>query len=317
MRIIEAGDVHDSLTYPAFVGALEQAFGGEFTMPARQVMRLDPSATGNHDAFAMLPAWNDEVIALKAFTYFPENVAPFASLHSKILLFDRVHGVPLALVDGTSVTYRRTAGVSALASRFLSREDSESLLLLGTGNLVSYLVAAHASVRPLKRIRIWGRSPEKVRLKVAELAGRFPDLEILPADDLEAACGAADIIVAATGSPEILVLGARVKPGTHCDFLGNHHADKRECDSALIVVAKVFVDTFVNCFREAGEILIPIAEGVFAQEDVKAELADLCAGRVAGRGSADEITVFKSVGCALGDLTGALAVWRNLQGKVD
>lgn len=312
MRIIEAEEVHRALGFPEFIGELGRAFGGGFTMPPRQVMRLAPEEAGNHDAFAMLPAWNDEVIALKAFTYFPQNAMPHASLYSKILLFDRTHGVPLALVDGTSVTYRRTAGVSALASQFLSREDSETLLLLGTGNLAAYLVAAHASVRPLKKVLLWGRSPEKVRRLISDLSDQHPELAFAPAGDLEAACAQADVIVAATGSPEILVRGAWVKPGTHTDFLGNHHADKRECDSELIVKGKVYVDTRANCFREAGEILVPVAEGVFSLDEVRGELADLCAGRVAGRESAAEITVFKSVGCALGDLAGARAVWGSL-----
>jgi 1-pyrroline-2-carboxylate reductase [NAD(P)H] len=317
MQIVEAAEVHQFLRYPDFIDELEQAFAGGFTMPPRQVMALDPSSLNCHAAFAMLPAWNEEVIALKAFTYFPENVAPFVSLYSKILLFDRRHGVPLALVDGTSVTYRRTAGVSALAARFLARTDAESLLILGTGNLVPYLVAAHASVRPLRKVQIWGRSPQRVADAVADLEGQFPHLEITPAADLQRACGEVDLLVAATGSPEILVRGAWVKPGTHTDFLGNHHPNKRECDSALVAQGMVYVDTYANCFKEAGEILVPMAEGVISAEQVKGELADLCAGRVAGRESDSEITVFKSVGCALGDLCGAVTAWRGVNSRGD
>jgi 1-pyrroline-2-carboxylate reductase [NAD(P)H] len=117
----------------------------------------------------MLPSWNDEVIALKAFTYFPENKPPYRSLYSKILVFDRAHGEPLALVDGSSVTYWRTAGVSALASRFLSRADASSMLLLGTGNLAPYLILAHASVRDLKTVRVWGRDAAKARAVAAPI----------------------------------------------------------------------------------------------------------------------------------------------------
>lgn len=309
MKVLDAAHVHAALRFPDFIDDLKEAFGGDFTMPPRQVMRLDPDGTG-HDAFAMLPSWNRDVIALKAFTYFPDNLPPFRSLYSKILVFDRHHGEPLALVDGVSVTCWRTAGVSALASRFLSRADSSRLLLLGTGNLAPYLIRAHASVRPLKNIEIWGRNLEKADALAGTLAAELPDLEFSVAADLQAACRAADIIVSATGSHEILVHGDWIREGTHTDFLGNHHADKRECDTALVTRSRVFVDTRANCFKEAGEILLPVAEGVFSLNQVAGELAELCRGSVAARADDREITLFKSVGCALGDLCGALATVR-------
>jgi 1-pyrroline-2-carboxylate reductase [NAD(P)H] len=314
MKIFEEEQVHAALRYPDFIGTLREAFAGDYTMPPRQVMRLDPSSPG-HEAFAMLPSWNDEVIALKAFTYFPQNQAPYLSLYSKILVFDRAHGVQLALVDGASVTYWRTAGVSALAADYLARKDAATLFLLGTGRLAPYLIRAHASVRPIQRVRVWGRDPEKVQGVISTAAAEHPGISFEIADDIQATCGEADVIVAATGSPDILVRGDWVKPGAHADFLGNHHADKRECDTALVTRSKVYVDTRANCFREAGEILVPMAEGVFSQEQVIGELSDLCRGTVPGRTSEDEITLFKSVGCALGDLCGALAVYRAEAGN--
>jgi 1-pyrroline-2-carboxylate reductase [NAD(P)H] len=223
------------------------------------------------------------------------------------MVFDRSHGVPLALVEGRSVTCWRTAGVSALAATFLAREDATTLLLVGTGNLAPFLIRAHASVRPLTRVLIWGRSHAKALALAGRMAGELPGINFAAVTGLEDACGEADVIVCATGSPEILVKGAWVRPGTHTDFLGNHHATKRECDTELVTRARVFVDTRANCFNEAGEILVPISEGAFSKEQVVGELAELCAGSVAGRQTAEEITLFKSVGCALGDLCGALA----------
>lgn len=314
MRILEEADVHAALRYPDFIGSLREAFASDYTMPPRQVMLLDPSSPG-HEAFAMLPSWNEKVIALKAFTYFPQNQAPYRSLYSKILVFDRANGVPLALVDGASVTYWRTAGVSALAADFLARKNSSTLFLLGTGRLAPYLIRAHASLRPIQRVLIWGRNPEKAREVVAAAAAEHPEISFEIAAGIEAACSEADVIVAATGSPEILVRGAWVKPGTHTDFLGNHHADKRECDTDLVTRSKVYVDTRTNCFREAGEILLPITEGVFSEEQVVGELSDLCRGTSPGRTTTEEVTLFKSVGCALGDLCGALAVYQANSGE--
>jgi 1-pyrroline-2-carboxylate reductase [NAD(P)H] len=308
--LISAEQVHSSLRYPEFIGSLHGVFAAPHTMPPRQVLLLDP-ASGSHDAFAMLPSWNDEVICQKAFTYFPGNQPPARTLYSQILLFDRKSGVPLALVDGVSVTCWRTAGVSALASRFLSRPDSETLLLLGTGKLAPFLIRAHASVRRLTKVLLWGRTPERVEALREMMAGEFPGIAFGCVTDLREACAAADILVCATGSPDILVRGEWIKPGTHTDFLGNHHADKRECDSELVTRARVHVDSRENCFREAGEILVPVREGVFSLDQVLGELADLCRGDTPGRREESDITMFKSVGCALGDLCGALAVWKH------
>ena len=313
MQVITAGQVHASLSFPDFIKALHDAFSGRYTMPPRQVMLLDETS-GSHDAFAMLPSWNDEVIALKAFTYFPDNQPPRQTLHSQILLFDRQGGEPLALVDGVSVTCWRTAGVSALASQLLSRPQSETLLLLGTGKLAPYLIRAHASVRPLKKVLIWGRTPEKAAALVLSAAKELPSLEFEAVTDLPKACRQADIVVCATGSAEILIRGEWIAPGTHTDFLGNHHATKRECDTAMVTRSRVFVDTRANCFKEAGEILIPVAEGSFSTDQVAGELSELCTGSVAARQDDLEVTLFKSVGCALGDLCGAVIAWRAVGG---
>lgn len=305
MKIISPEEVHAALSYPALVDALQDAFSKEFTMPPRTVFMLDDKED-NTNAFALLPSWNDSIIGVKAFTYFPDNQGPeYKSLYSKILLFGRAHGEPLALVDGTSVTFWRTAAVSGLASRLLSREDSESLLVLGTGNLSTYIIRAQASVRPLKRVMVWGRTPANAQKVVDQMSAELGDIEFSVVNNIEAACGQADIIVSATASHEPLVMGDWVRPGTHTDFIGNHHATKRECDTALVVKSKVYADSYANCFREAGEVLVPISEGVFTEEGVVGELIEMCTGKVPLRENDEEITLFKSIGMALSDLVGA------------
>ncbi len=305
MKIISPEEVHAALSYPALVDALQDAFSKEFTMPPRTVFMLDDKED-NTNAFALLPSWNDSIIGVKAFTYFPDNQGPeYKSLYSKILLFDRAHGEPLALVDGTSVTFWRTAAISGLASRLLSRENSESLLVLGTGNLSTYIIRAQASVRPLKRVMVWGRTPANAQKVVDQMSAELGDIEFSVVDSIEQACGQADIIVSATASHEPLVMGDWVRPGTHTDFIGNHHATKRECDTELVVKSKVYADSYANCFKEAGEVLVPISEGVFTEEGVVGELIEMCTGKVPLRENDEEITLFKSIGMALSDLVGA------------
>jgi 1-pyrroline-2-carboxylate reductase [NAD(P)H] len=313
MNVISAEQVHAAMSYPYLIDVLQEGYAGAFKMPPRQVFLLGDEA-GAHDAFALLPSWNESLIGVKAFTYFPTNPGPqYKSLYSQILLFAREHGEPLALVDGVSVTYWRTAGISGLAARLLAREDASSLLVLGTGNLAPYIIRAQASVRPLTTIRIWGRNMAKAQAVVAAMEPVLPDVAFSVVEDLETACGESDIIVAATGSHEPLVQGDWVQAGTHTDFIGNHHATKRECDTALVTKSKVYADSRDNCFREAGEILVPISEGVFRKEDVVGELTEMCAGAVSLRVHADEITLFKSIGMAYSDLLGAGLVYRATQ----
>ena len=303
MKVISAEEVHSALSYPELVDSLQEAYGGKYSMPPRQVFLLDENT--NNDAFAVLPSWNDQFIGVKAFTYFPEAEVPYKSLYSKILLFNRDHGEPLALVDGTTVTFWRTAGISGLATRLLSREDSETMLLLGTGNLAPYIIRANLSVRPLKRVMVWGRNLAKAEAVVETMQKEFSNVEFSAIEDRRTACSEADIVVAATGSHEPIVLGEWIKPGTHTDFIGNHHADKRECDTDLITKARVYADSRVNAFNEAGEILVPIKEGVFAKEGVIAELSEMCRGDAVLRENEEEVTLFKSIGMAMSDLVGA------------
>ncbi len=313
MKVITADQVHTALSYPALVDALGEAYAGEFKMPPRQVFLLDDNEA-NHDAFAVLPSWGSEFIGVKAFTYFPTAQAPYKSLYSQILLFDRAHGEPLALVDGTTVTFWRTAGISGLATRLLSREDSETMLVLGTGNLAGYIIRANASVRTLKKIMVWGRTREKAEAVCDAARAELPHIEFSVIEDRKAACAEADIVVCATGSHEPLVMGDWIQPGTHTDFIGNHHAIKRECDTALVTKSRVYVDSYVNAMKEAGEILVPISEGVFRKEDIVAELAEMCGGKAPLRQSAEEITMFKSIGMALSDLVGAGLVYKTVVG---
>ncbi|MCP4847719.1 MAG: ornithine cyclodeaminase family protein [Verrucomicrobiaceae bacterium] len=313
MKVISAEEVHQALSFPALVDALQEAYSGDYSMPPRQVFLLDEE--GGHDAFAVLPSWSEQLIAVKAFTYFPEAKAPYKSLYSKVMLFDREHGEPLALVDGTTVTFWRTAGISGLATRLLSRENAETMLLLGTGNLAPYIIRANASVRNLKKIMVWGRTRSKAEQVAEKMAVEFPEIDILAVDDRQSACAESDIVVAATGSHEPVVLGEWIQPGTHTDFIGNHHAGKRECDTDLILKSKVYADSRVNAFKEAGEILVPIEEGAFSKDGVVAELAEMCRGSATLRESDEEITLFKSIGMAMSDLVGAGLAYRTVSGS--
>lgn len=312
MKIITKEQVENALSFSTLIAALHEGFAKPASMPKRQVYALSENVN-NHDAFAVLPAWNDDVIGVKSFTYFPNNAQQgFESLYSKIMLFSRANGLPLALVDGTSVTYWRTAAISALASQLLSREDSTHLVLFGSGNLARYLIEAHLSVRPLKKVTIIARNRDKALSLVNHLALGYPSItfETLEKPD-QAVIASADVICCATGSHQPLFEGDWLSAGTHVDLLGNHHRDARECDTQSILKSTVFVDSRANVLNEAGELLIPISEGVFNENQVVAELSELC--KTPYVRTEHEITLFKSVGTALADLIAANLVYKAFQ----
>ncbi|AFU97968.1 ornithine cyclodeaminase family protein [Simiduia agarivorans] len=314
MHTINGSTVEQSLTFPSLISALDQGLAAPFHMPQRQLFHLNKHAAYNQD-FALLPCWSERLIAVKAFTYFPGNAERgLGGLHSQVLLFDRRTGESLACIDGRCLTHWRTAAVSALASRYLSNPDSKTLLVLGTGNLVPYLVRAHCHIRPLDKVIIWGRNEQKSARLANLLNTELEKVAVCSHLDIEQAAQDADIIVSATGSPLPLLFGNWIQPGTHVDLLGNHNPDQRECDTALIKRARCFADSLDNVRHEAGEYLLALNEGAIESTHFSSELADLVRGKCPGRTSLQEITLFKSVGMAIADLlTAGLVLERQFK----
>lgn len=312
---LSAAELRNALPYPALIEALRTAFQSTIQAPTRHVHQI--SAAADSPVLLLMPAWQAaENIGVKLLTVAPGNAARgIPTVHSVYVLFDAGSGVPLALLDGEELTLRRTGAASALASGYLSRADSSTLLLVGTGQLAPYLAGAHCAMRPIRRILVWGRDPEKTAATVQRL--RQQDLSegvqlemIAPgAGKLEAAARNADIISCATTSRVPLILGDWLQAGTHVDLVGGFKPDMRESDDRLMQRATIFVDTFAGTLAEAGDLLQPMAAGALQRAAIVAELADLAGARHPGRTSREQITVFKSVGTAIEDLSAANLAW--------
>ncbi|CAH9058310.1 Delta(1)-pyrroline-2-carboxylate reductase [Pseudoalteromonas holothuriae] len=306
MQVITEEQVHRCLSFKTLIESLKLGFSMPAGTPPRHVYELDSKT---HDAFAVLPAWNEQYIAVKAFTYFPNNAEQgYQSLYSKLMLFKRDFGEPLALIDGSSVTLWRTAAVSALASQYLSRTDARHLVFFGSGNLAEYMIKAHISVRPIEKVTIIARNTKKAEQLCSCLSTQYKDVEFFLGVSDEQTLASADIVSCATGSATPLFDGAWLSPGTHIDLIGNHHKNARECDSATITRSAVFVDSKVNVLNEAGELLIPISEGEFDARNVVAQLSEM--NQLNYVRDKEQITLFKSVGMALSDLLSAGLVYR-------
>lgn len=318
MKAYDAAAVGNALSYPALVDVLETMFKSGCDSPERHhhTLMRDGAALGMH---LLMPAWKlakaggaePSYLGLKAVNVFPGNGARgLGSVLGVYLLFDGETGQPLAVLDGTTLTYWRTAGASAVASRVLARADSSVMTMVGAGHLAPYVVRAHASVRPIEKVMIWNRTRAKAE-DAARLVGQHFAGRIQVVDDLDGAVAKSDIVSAATNSRAPLIKGRSVRPGTHIDLIGAFTPEMRETDDEAVRRARVFVDVMASAMKEAGDLLQPMASGAIGKDHVKGDLADLLKGRVVGRQSPDEITLFKSCGAALEDLAAAIHVYRS------
>jgi alanine dehydrogenase len=312
MHLIGAAEIDRVLDYPSLIEALREAFRAGATAPARHHHTL-PRPAGDA-TLLLMPAWQEGVdggyAGVKIVSVFPENHARGKpSVMGAYLLLAGDSGEPLAVLDGVALTLRRTAAASALAATYLAREDARRLTMIGAGALAPHLIAAHAAVRPIDSVTIWNRTEARAKRLSEDLAGKFATIAIV--HDLDEAVGAADIVSAATMSREPLVHGESLSAGVHVDLVGAYSPAMREADDEAVRRASVFVDTRAGALKEAGDMVQPIASGVISEKDVVGDLFDLCRGKVSGRTSGDEITLFKSVGSAIEDLAAAVLVYQR------
>lgn len=301
MLVIDGQEIRARAPMPQVIACLENAFRADHVAPPRQLLQL-PGGSGER-LLLFMPAFDPRGGAVKLATVFPDNAANGLPTISAAIVAFSESGAPAALLDGATVTQLRTGAASALASKYLSREDSSELVLIGTGAVAPQLAAAHCAVRPIKQISVWGRRPERALAAthaIRTLVGRHVQVRVV--EELESAVRAADIVSCATSSATPVLFGSWLKAGTFVDLVGSFSRFRRESDDDTILCARVFVDTLEGALAEAGDLLEPLTRGVISREHILGELADLVKGRVAGRSSRHEITLFKSVGSAIEDL---------------
>ncbi len=227
-----------------------------------------------------------------------------------VLLFEGGHGQPLAVVDAASITALRTAAVSALATRLLARPGAGDLALLGSGVEARSHLAALRSVRPLRRVRVWSRDAEHARRFAGEESARH-GLPVAAAASAEEAVAGADIVCTVTAARQPVLCGDWLAPGAHVNAVGSCTPAARELDGRAVARARLFVDSRESALAEAGDLLLAIAEGAVGEDHIAGELADVVAGRVAGRADEDEITLFESLGLGVEDVAAADHVYRR------
>lgn len=294
----------------AMESAVARFSAGEVLQPVRTVLSVGPT----HAFFGVMPAYMEQPPSLgaKLVTVFNANHEKGLPSHlATIVLLDPDTGSLVALMDGRYITEARTAAVSAVSARHLARPDASTLAIIGTGVQARSHLEAYAEVRTLQEVRVWSPNPRSRERFISEMSGRAGAARLHASDSAEAAVRGADLIVLATSSPTPVLEDAWVADGAHVVSVGACRPDQREMDPALVARARLFVDSRAAALVESGDVVMGIKEKRFDDKHLAGELGEVVLGRVNGRQSANEITVFKSLGMAVEDVVAADLVLRR------
>ena len=305
--------VRSILPMADLIACMESALGrfssGEVQQPVRTVLNIGPQ----QHWWGLMPAYVNQppIMGAKVVTVFNTNADRGLHTHqAMIVLFDPDTGTLQAVMDGRYITEARTGAVSAVSARYLSRADASTLAIVGTGVQARGHLHAFKDVRQIREVRVWSpRRPSRERFvrDVQPHAG----MPVHAAESAEEAVRGADLVVLATASPQPVVNLRWIAPGSHIVSVGAPRPDQREIDPALTARARLFVDSKAAALAESGDIIMGIAEGRFGPDHIAGELGELVLGRVEGRRSDEEITIFKSLGMAVEDVVTADLVYRR------
>lgn len=293
----------------AMEAALARFSAGEVLQPVRSVLTVGPTKA----FFGLMPAYvpTPGSLGAKLVTVFADNPSRQLPSHlATILLLDPETGALQALMDGRYITEARTAAVSAVSARFLAKRDASTLAIIGTGVQARSHLEAFAEVRQLKEVRVWSPKPASRERFVSEMTGHVP-VPVRATDTAEAAVRGADLIVLVTSSVAPVLKDEWVGAGAHVVSVGACRPDQREMDPALVARARLYVDSRAAALVESGDVVMSIAAGLFDASHVRGELGEVVLGRVNGRESDSDVTVFKSLGMAVEDLVAADLVLRR------
>jgi len=302
---INAHFINSHTHFPSLIGLLNESFSNQaIIVPERHHHSFGETNPKDVSTLLVMPAWeNDKDLGVKIVTVNPKNANHhLPSIQGIYIYMDAVTGVVKATMDGKALTVKRTAASSALASSFLSKKTSNSLLMIGTGALSSELIKAHATVRPIEQVYVWGRNFEKAKIVCSLLAANH--FEIQPIEKISDKISEVDIISCATLATEPLILNHELGENQHIDLVGSFKRNMREADDATVQNSLLFVDT-KSAIIESGDLSQPLENGIITESDIKNDLHGVCRnGKVVDRVE-NRNTVFKSVGYALEDLVAA------------
>ena len=307
LRVLGPREVERLLDMKPCIDLMEAALralsSGNAVVPLRQKVSL-PDRSG---LLGLMPGYlgDPRSFGLKVVTVFQRNHDVGRPSHQGVvMLFDVESGAPLGLFDAGAITAIRTATASNAATRVLARADAGDLALMGSGVQARTHLEAMRCVRPLRRVRVWSRDDAHAR-EFAEREAQRAGIPIEVTRSAEAAVKGADLICTTTAASEPILQGEWLSPGAHVNAVGSSFATHRELDATAVKRARLYTDCRESASNEAGDFLIAKREGAFGDEHLLGELGEVLLGRVPGRRSPDDITLYKSLGVAVEDLAAA------------
>ncbi|HSU29278.1 MAG TPA: ornithine cyclodeaminase family protein [Chitinophagaceae bacterium] len=310
---INKKSVTELLPMKECIPLMEQMFrslgSGQCLQPLRSLMWL-PDKTG---ILGMMPGYAEElgVMGIKVISVFHHNLAMGIPSHQGVvMLFDAKQGQPLISIDASEITAIRTAAASAVATKYLARENAESLAMIGSGEQARRHIEAMLLVRKIKTLYIWSRNPDHANALGREVAEKYK-VNVMISPTVKEAVSAADIICTVTSSPEPLVLGDWLSRGAHINAVGSSIARTRELDSNAVLKSSLYTDCYDSLFHEAGDFLIPLQEGFITNEHVQGEIGEVILQKKKGRKDDKEITLYKSLGIAAEDIFSAWHIYKK------
>lgn len=309
-------DVELVLKMDDAIEVVEEAFKelavGSAHMPVRQVIKIQNGTVGFMPAY--LQGMN--AVGVKVVSLFAQNPTKhnLPTTLAVVLLTNPENGTLLAIMDGTFLTAMRTGAASGVATKYLSRKDAAELGVIGTGVQARTQVAAVCRVRPIEKVKAYDVIPTRRESFCKEIAKTYK-VTVQGVETCEDAARGSDIIITCSTSKTPVLNGAWLEEGTHVNAIGSHAPDARELDSAVIKKAKLVVDSREAALKEAGDILIPISEGLITADHIYAELGEVVAGKKLGRQNDSEITIFKSQGLAIQDVSTAMKTYELAKKK--
>ncbi|MFZ5719135.1 MAG: ornithine cyclodeaminase family protein [Pseudomonadota bacterium] len=311
MIVIGRDEVRARLTWDVCIPLVREAMIALSRGTTRQALRSIIDLDGGR-AFGVMPGsmGPGEVFGAKLISVYPENFAKGGQSHQGLVaVFDPETGAVAAIVHAGEITAIRTAAASAVATDALARPDAAVLAILGYGEQAREHAHAMAQVRPLSEVRVWGRSAGRAAAFAAE-AGAALGLPVRAAASAREAVAEADIICTTTAASEPVLLGEWVAAGAHVNLVGSSRAGPVECDGALVARARFFADHAAGVRAQGAEWLKALADGAVGEDHLLGEIGEVLDGRLAGRVSGADVTVYKSLGSIVQDLASA---WRLYQ----
>lgn len=308
-RILNKADLQQVIDIREVTEVVERAFAdferGKAVLPSRTAIHVT-----EHDGLCLvMPGYLSEsgALGVKLVTVYPGNPDRYGlpNVLGVLVLLDRKTGQTVCIMDATYLTAVRTGAACAVATRHLARQDAHSLAVIGTGAQAEAIAVAVSTVRDIREVKVYSLATQSNRELFARAVAERTCARVTVTESAERAVRDSDIVVLATSSHTPVISGSWLAPGAHVNAIGNHHPDSRELDSERVRRAIVVCDDISECMREAGDLILPMTTGEIPRDHLKLSLGKVVVGGLPDRKPHD-ITLFKSVGLAIQDMSAAL-----------